>query len=173
MVMATGAPMTGQAQDMKGATAITMKDRRWKRCSIKSVSLLGNLMGFDHARAGGAHDAIQINEDGYVTEACAANIFVVREGRIMTPPLSENILPGVTRALVLSVAQEDSRYACEETAVTLSDLQQAEEIWLTSSTKEIRPIVSLDGVTVGSGEPGPVWRHIAPLFCARRDAVSS
>lgn len=170
MVMAIGGPMSDLAQEASVARLVTEQDQRWKRCHIKSISLLGHLMALDNACQRGATDCIQIDEQGRVTEAAASNVFMVRDGVIMTPPLSGNILPGVTRALVLEVAREDRRYACEEKELSLQDLRQADEIWLTSSTKEIRPVVSLDGEVVGSGQPGPVWKHIASAFCAFRDA---
>ena len=159
-------------QPHKGGKAITVADQRWQRCDIKSISLLGNLMPHQNAVQAGVTEAIQIDEEGRVTEGASSNVFVIRDGRIITPPLSERILGGVTRALILQLAANDSRYMCEERELSADDLQQADEIWITSSSREIVPIIELNGVPVGSGKPGPVWEYMACLYRTYRDGTS-
>ncbi|WP_281645129.1 D-amino acid aminotransferase [Parendozoicomonas sp. Alg238-R29] len=161
-----------RVQQHPGGKAITVADQRWQRCDIKSISLLGNLIPHHRAQEAGVTEAIQIDESGRVTEGASSNVFVIRDGRIITPPLSERILGGVTRALVLQLAANDSRYVCEERELSADDLQQADEIWITSSSREIVPIIELDGVAVGGGEPGPVWQYMAGLYRSYRDGTS-
>lgn len=159
-------------QPHSGGRAITVTDQRWQRCDIKSTSLLGNLIPHHRADLAGVTEAIQIDSEGRVTEGSSSNVFVVRDGRIITPPLSHRILGGVTRALVLQLMESDGRYTCEERELSADDLKQADEIWISSSSREIVPIIELDECVVGSGNPGPVWEHMAGLYCAYRDGTS-
>ncbi|MTI14716.1 D-amino acid aminotransferase [Sansalvadorimonas verongulae] len=159
-------------QPHAGGKAITVADQRWQRCDIKSISLLGNLIPHHSAVQAGVTEAIQIDDQGRVTEGASSNVFVICDGRIITPPLSDRILGGVTRALILQLAANDSRYICEERELSANDLQQADEIWITSSSREIVPIIELDGVSVGSGKPGPVWEYMAGLYRSYRDGTS-
>ncbi len=158
-------------ESLPAGKAITVKDRRWKRCDIKSTSLLGNLLSFQKAHKAGMAESILVDRRGRVTEGASSNVFAIIGDRIVTPPLSHRILGGVTRALVLELAVNDGRYTCEERELRAEELQQADEIWITSSNREILPITELDGVVVGNGEPGQVWRHIAGLYRIYRDTA--
>ncbi|MCL6269129.1 aminotransferase class IV [Sansalvadorimonas sp. 2012CJ34-2] len=151
--------------------AITQKDRRWQRCDIKSTSLLGNLISFQKAYREGMAESILIDCKGRVTEGASSNVFAIIGDRIITPPLSKRILGGITRALVLEIATRDGCYLCEERQLKVEELREASEIWITSSNREILPIVELDGAAVGAGNPGEVWRHIAGLYRIYRDQV--
>ena len=163
---------TRQGEDtVPSGRAITTTDRRWQHCDIKSISLLGNLMSHQQAKVAGVTEAIQIDTMGRVTEGSSTNVFVIQGGRIMTPPLSERILGGITRALVLELIANDDRYTCEERELDENALKEADEIWITSSSKEILPIIELDGAPVGSGAPGPVWHHISGLYREYRDSA--
>ena len=146
----------------QGVAAITASDIRWSRCDIKAIALLANALLRQEAIEAGAAEAILIR-DGFVTEGAASNIFVVRRGRIVTPPKNPFILPGVTRDLVLEVARA-AGLPCEEAAVSESELRTADEIWLTSSTKEVLPITRLDGGSVGAGRPGPMHARAFALY---------
>lgn len=146
----------------QGVGAILLPDERWGRCDIKAVTLLANVLARQTAFEQGAIEAILLRE-GRLTEGAASNVFVVRGGVVRTPPLDRGILPGITRRFVLDLLEGQSRPVFEET-VAESDLRSADEIWLTSSTKEILAVTRLDGQPVGSGRPGPVWRETLDLY---------
>ena len=146
----------------QGVGAILLPDERWGRCDIKAVTLLANVLARQTAFEQGAVEAILLRA-GRLTEGAASNVFVVKGGVVRTPPLDRGILPGVTRRFVLDLLEGPSRPVFEE-AVSESDLRTADEIWLTSSTKEILAVTRLDGQPVGSGRPGPVWREALGLY---------
>lgn len=156
-------------ETFEGAKAIVRDDQRWSRCDIKSVSLLPNIMLRQEALEAGAVEAIQIR-DGLVTEGSSTNVFVVQQGRIMTPPLSNFILGGVTRGLVLELGLKHGM-AVEERQITRAELLAADEIWVTSSTKDVLPIVALDDQAIGTGRPGPVWQQVGRLYLAYKREV--
>ena len=141
----------------KGIKLISLEDIRWLRCDIKAITLLPNVMMKLAAKQQGADDAVLISPDGFITEGTASNLFIVKEGTLLTPPNSHKILPGVTRTVIERVAKQHHIPMIEK-ALTLSDLQNADEIWLTSSTKEALPVTQLDGKAVGTGLPGSVWQ---------------
>ncbi len=154
-----------------GVSAITLKDLRWQRCDIKSVSLLGNVLLRQQALDAGAVEAILIR-NGYVTEGAASNLFVVREGRIKTPPLGADLLPGITRETVLELARLNE-LPCLEEAIPQADLFTADEIWLTSSSKEVLPVTRVNNVLVGNGRPGPFWARIHRLLQTYKQELGS
>jgi D-alanine transaminase len=145
-----------------GVAAITAEDIRWRRCDIKAIALLANALLRQEAIDRGAVEAILLR-DGFVTEGAASNIFIVRGARLLTPPKGPFLLPGVTRDLVVEIARAH-KIACEELPVSAAMLREAEEIWLTSSTKEILPITRLDGRAVGTGKPGPWHARLLALY---------
>ncbi len=153
----------------QGITAITLPDIRWTRCDIKATTLLPNILGQAEALESGADDAIFVR-DGQAVEGTASNLFIVLDGLLITPPNSERLLPGITRDLVLELAR-DAGIAHAEAAIAETELRRAEEIWLTSSTREIAPVVQLDGQMVGDGRPGPHWRHMDALFQAAKERI--
>lgn len=146
----------------RGIAAITAPDIRWLRCDIKAIALLPNAMLRSQALDANAAEAVLLR-DGFMTEGAASNIFVVRGGRLMTPPKGPLILPGVTRDLVLELARAHG-VPCAEAAVSESALRSADEIWMTSSTKEILAITRLDGKPVGNGKPGPLHARLLALY---------
>ena len=143
-------------------SAISCEDSRWKFCHIKATALLPNVLLRQQAAAAGAYEAILIR-DGQVTEGSASNVFIVSAGTVKTPPKSSAILPGITRDLVLELLAQSDIPWCE-TPIAASELKQAEEIWLTSSTREILPVIELDHAPVGLGKPGPIWQRIFALY---------
>lgn len=145
-----------------GIGAITLDDIRWQRCDIKSVALLGNVILRQQAVAAGAAEAILVR-NGIVTEGAASNIFIIKDDHIATAPKGELILPGITRDLVVMLAQ-DAGIDCVEREIMADELLAADELWLTSSTKEIMPIVSLDGAPVGTGSRGPMHQRVHALL---------
>lgn len=146
----------------EGVVAITHEDIRWKNCHIKSTSLLGNILLRQQAYDEHAVEAILIR-DGEVTEGAASNLFAIIDGILITPPKGPLLLPGITRDLILELAQQHNIPSCEA-FITPAQLKNAEEIWLTSSTKEILPVTTLDGVAVRNGKPGKVWQQMTQHY---------
>ncbi len=150
-------------------TARTLKvvsgeDKRWQRCNIKSVALLGNVMHYQQGNASGKDEVLLYNSAGEVTEGAACNVYIVKNGTVFTPSLDYQKLPGITRYMLLDILGKYGDIPVEERIVTLEEAKIADEIWFSSSTKEVIPVVELDGVTVGDGRPGPVWLQAQTLF---------
>jgi D-alanine transaminase len=141
-----------------GIKAITVKDIRWAQCDIKAITLLPNSLLRQQAQDAGAQEALLIR-DGYMTEGSASNSYAVIDGVIFTAPKDEKVLPGITRDLVLELA-DAAGIPYREEAVTLEQLRNAEEIWISSSTRELLPVTTLDGQAVGTGKPGPLWQQL-------------
>jgi len=152
-----------------GVNAITLDDIRWQYCSIKSIALLPNILLRQQAVEQGAAEAILLR-NGEVTEGAASNVFIVKDGVIITPPKTDCLLPGITRDLLVEQANEHG-LAVKETNIKQTDLETADEIWLTSSTKEILPVTQLNGQTVGSGKPGTVWQQMYALYQAYKQTL--
>jgi D-alanine transaminase len=150
------------AQLTKGVAAITVPDIRWQRCDIKAIALLANVLLRQQATEAGAAEAILVR-DGIMTEGSVSNIFLVLNGVLVTPPKGPFILPGVTRDLVVELAHAHG-VACEERETRESELAEAAELMLSSSTKELLPITRLDGRIVGDGKPGPVHARLFALY---------
>jgi D-alanine transaminase len=151
-----------------GVAAITESDIRWTRCDIKAIALLANALLRQQAIESGAAEAILIR-DGVVTEGAASNIFIVERGRLVTPPKGPFILPGITRDLVVELARAHG-VPCAEEPIREQQLHAAEEVWMTSSTKEILPITRIDNRTVGGGRPGPMHARMFALYRAYKQA---
>lgn len=166
-------PLTAPSAELlgKGVSAITVEDIRWRYCHIKSIALLPNILLRQQACDEDAHEAIMYR-DNIVTEGAASNVFIVKDGMILTPRSGEHLLPGITRDLVLELAGQH-KLACAEADITLDELRNADEIWLTSSTKEILPVTQLDGKVVADGKPGPVWREMIGHYQACKKALQS
>lgn len=146
----------------QGVTCVTRPDPRWSRCDIKAISLLAAVLMRREAQEGGALETIMIR-DGLVTEGSSTNVFVVSGSTIATPAKGHLILSGITRDLVVSLAAE-AGMAVREGPVPAESLVTADEIWLTSSTREVLPVTRLDGKPVGLGAPGPLWRRLDGLY---------
>ncbi|ADE13760.1 aminotransferase class IV [Nitrosococcus halophilus Nc 4] len=147
---------------LKGVAAVTREDIRWKYCHIKSVALLANILLRQEAIEAGAQEALLLRDE-QLTEGAASNVFIVRGGVLATPPKGPFLLSGITRDLILELAGEGG-IPCRERVITAWDLTQADELWLTSSTREIVPVTRLDGIEVGSGKPGPLWGQMDILY---------
>jgi D-alanine transaminase len=164
----------------KGAAAVSAQDNRWLRCDIKSISLIGNVLLRQVSAEAGAAETI-LFRDGKLTEASASNVFAVKAGVILTPPKSNLILPGITYDVVTELAKANG-LPLEFREVEESEVRRADELWVTSSSKEVLAIVSLDGATVGDGRPGPVFARMYRLYqefkqkvmrAGKREAVSA
>ncbi len=153
----------------KGIRVITLEDIRWLRCDIKAITLLPNVMMKLAAKSQNADDAILISKKGFVTEGTASNAFIVKNGTIFTPPNSTKLLPGITRLLIERIAKNHNIPLVEQN-ITEQALTDADEIWLSSSTKEALPVTSLNGKPVGTGKPGMVWHKIKTYYQAQKQA---
>jgi D-alanine transaminase len=163
-VYAASNPLMPLSTDIaeQGVAAITLQDIRWQRCDIKAITLLANILLRQQAIDQGAVEAILVR-DGQVNEGAASNLFIVKGGVVVTPPKGSYLLPGITRDLILELAAAHD-IAHREDTISEEDLKSAEEVWLTSSTREILPVTRLDQRNVGSGKPGLMWRRMMVLY---------
>ncbi|MDD5579316.1 MAG: D-amino acid aminotransferase [Methylobacter sp.] len=152
-----------------GVKAISLDDSRWDLCNVKATTLLANILLRQEAVEKGCAEAILV-KDGYVTEGAASNIFAVIDGILITPPKGNGILPGITRDVILELAKKNNVPATED-IISLEALKSASEIWLTSSTREIIPVVELDSKKVSDGKPGPVFHAVNGLFQAYKRSL--
>lgn len=150
-----------------GVACITVEDRRWKMCHVKSVMLLPNTLAKQEAREAGAFEAILVR-DGIVTEGSSSNVFAVSGKRLLTHPAGPYILSGITRRVVLELAERLRIPVCEE-PFTLNELKEADEIFITATNIEVVPVVELDGKSVGKGVPGPVTTDLYEAFVQRKE----
>lgn len=146
----------------QGIAAVTLEDIRWAWCNVKAITLLPNALLRQQAIDAGAAEALLVRE-GRVLEGAASNLFLVRQGVLVTPPKSHLLLPGITRDLVLELAHR-AGIPTEERDIPVGELRQADELWITSSTREIVPVTRLDGAAVGDGRPGPLYRRLHGLY---------
>jgi D-alanine transaminase len=137
-----------------GAALFTVQDERWKKCWIKSIALLANVLAKNEAVAAGADEAVFV-EDGVVSECSASNLFVVRGGKVITHPVGPNVLPGITRMVLQQVARQ-AGVEWVERPVKFDEAVSADEVFITSTTREISWVGKWDGKTVGGGRCGPV-----------------
>ncbi|MFQ5671018.1 MAG: aminotransferase class IV [Acidobacteriota bacterium] len=147
---------------------IRRNDKRAVSPTIKSGNLLNNILGAFEAEKRGADEGILLNQEGYVAEGTMTNVFLVAQGVIRTPPAAVGILEGITRGFVLEVAREN-HMPVEESAFRPDDLLQADEIFVTSTTKGILPVLSINGQPVGQNAPGPVTLKLTALFDKAED----
>jgi len=147
-------PGPSQSVDQPAAGAITHPDWRWKRCDIKSLNLLANVMAKHTAVKAGAYEAILVDQDGLITEATSSSVLIVRAGVLQTAPLSANILPGITRGLLLEWAG-DVGLATLEKSFTVAEAFEADELILTGTGTEVMAVTQLDNQPVADSRPGP------------------
>ena len=145
-----------------GEKAILLEDFRWRKSQIKATSLLANVIYRSEAKHQEVFETI-LFENGFITEGAVSNVFCCIDNKIITPPLAENILPGVTRKVILEIIQ-DTSLECEEKKIPIDSLLSAEEIWVTNSTKGIIPIIELNGKKIGLGLPGEKYLEISKAF---------
>ena len=151
-----------------GISAITRPDNRWNRCDIKATALLANVLSHQQAREAGASDAILIWDDE-VTEGASSSVIIIENGELVRRPDGHEVLPGTTTDHVVALARTVGLGYRQE-RISTARLRSAEEIWLTSATKGIAPVVQLDDQPVGTGTPGPVWQKVIKLYEASKRA---
>ena len=150
------------AQVEHGICAISTPDIRWGRCDLKTINLLPNVLAKQKAVEAGCVECIQFR-DGVLTEGAASNIFVVKNGVILAPVKDHRMLPGITYDLVMELAQQDN-LPVEVRDISEAEVRRADELWLTSSGREVQAIVELDGQPVGNGKPGLLYRKMYALY---------
>jgi D-alanine transaminase len=160
--MSSALPEPDPSSIEHGLSALTVVDIRWHACHVKAITLLANVLARQQALDAGGHDAILLRE-GYATEGAASNLFIVRGDTIVTPPKNELLLPGITRDLLLQLLARDGM-PYREAPIAGSELARAQEIWLSSSSRELVPVTQLDGAPVGSGRPGAVFARVLALY---------
>lgn len=154
-----------------GVSAITAIDNRWLRCDIKAISLLPNVLLRQAAVDAGCAETIMIRDDELMTEGAASNIFVVKNGELIVPPKDHLMLPGITYDVVLELAAAN-QITCHVRKVLKAEIFSADELLLTSSTKEVLAITTLDGQPVGTGKPGAMFAQLHRLYQAfKRDVM--
>lgn len=152
----------------KPLSLVSTEDLRWQRCHIKSTALLGNVMHYQQGYAAGCDEALLFNAKGELTEGSSSNAFIVKDGKVITPIQDSQILPGITRRIILDSLRADGSLEVEERIVTMDEVRNADELWVTSSSKEIAPVTQLDGKPVGSGEIGDVWEKAFKIYSERK-----
>lgn len=163
-VLVMGSPMSrpDPAQFEHGVCAVSTEDIRWHRCDLKTLNLLPNVLAKQKAVDAGCVECIMFR-DGVLSEGAASNIFVVKNGAILAPVKDHRVLPGVTYDVVLELADANG-LAFEVRDISEAEVRGADELWLTSSSREVQAIVELDGRPVGSGKPGPGYRRMYALY---------
>lgn len=154
-----------QAMRQQGAKGITYPDQRWARCDLKTVNLLGPVLARQAAAEAGAYEAI-LHRDGMVTEGAATNCFAVIDGVLRTSPLSNYILPGITRAILMDIVREH-RITCEERPIALRELSRVEELFVCGTTTDVQAIVTLDERAISGGVVGPITATLRDSLAAR------
>jgi D-alanine transaminase len=170
-VFAFSAPLvtTPQAVRDQGIACITVVDSRWLHCNLKVLALLPNVLLRQQAIDDACVEAILLR-DGYLTEGAASNIFVCKDGRLLAPPKDHRMLPGITYDVVLELAARHGMpHVVRE--ISADELKTADEVWMTSSTKEVLPVTLLDGKPVGTGVPGPMAKQMYRWYVGFRDEV--
>ena len=165
-------PSDGSIESASCISAVTRSDRRWRRCQIKSTSLLGNVLHMMEAVDNNAEEVLLFNHREELTEAAASNVFVVTQNkRVVTPELDNQKLSGVTRYQALEFMKKYTDWKIEVRNISRSEVLRADEVWLSSSTKELSPVIKIDNAPVGAGAPGPIWSQAQQLFQRYRFSI--
>jgi len=169
-MMSNPLPLPSREQVERGVAVVTALDNRWHRCDLKTTSLVGNVLMRQLAVDEGAVETVMFR-DGFLTEASASNVLVVRGGTVLAPPKDHLILPGITYDATLEFTRA-AGVPFEVRKVTREEALSADEMWLSSSTKEVLAITRLDGAPFGGGVPGPVFRRVWQAFQAGKPRAS-
>lgn len=163
-------PLTTPSREQveRGVAVITADDNRWMRCDLKTISLVGNVLMRELAAEAGAIETVMFR-DGYLTEASSSNVLVVIDGAIVAPPKDNLILPGITYDAAIEFARE-AGLRFEIRPVRRDEALGAQEMWLSSSTKEVLAVTTIDGRPFGAGVPGPLFREVYAVYQKRKRA---
>ncbi len=167
-MMSNPLALPSREQVERGVAVVTAADGRWLHCDLKTISLLGNVLARQLAVDAGATETV-LFRNGYLTEASASNVLIVRDGTIVAPPKDNQILPGITYDAAFELAHQGG-LPIEVRAVPKDEALAADEMWLSSSTKEVLAVTTVDGRPFGGGKPGPVFRKMHALFQASKAA---
>ena len=165
-IMTNPLPSPTREQIERGVAVVTAEDNRWQRCDLKTTSLLPNVLMRQLATDAGAAETVMFRE-GWLTEASASNVLVVKDGTIVAPPKDHQILPGITYDAAIEFAR-DADLPVEIRPVSRAEVMEAAEMWLSSSTKEVIAVTTVDGRPFAGGTPGPMFRRIYEVFQARK-----
>lgn len=150
----------------RGVACVSMEDKRWLRCEIKSVSLLGNVLAAQYAAENDAVESIQFR-DGFLSEASASNVWIVKNGTLMGPPKDNLILEGIRYGLIEELCAAEA-IPLQARRILRDEVFSADEVLLSSATKEVLPVVSIDGKTVGDGKPGAIYQKLYAAYQAAK-----
>ncbi|HKW81382.1 MAG TPA: D-amino acid aminotransferase [Casimicrobiaceae bacterium] len=167
-MMSNPLALPSREQVERGVAVVTASDERWLHCDLKTISLLGNVLARQLAADAGATETVLFRGD-HLTEASASNVLVVRDGTIVAPPKDNQILPGITYDAAFELAKEGG-LPLEVRPVSRQQALSADEMWLSSSTKEVLAVTRIDGKPFGGGKPGPMFRRMYALFQASKAA---
>ena len=165
-IMTSELVLATDAVRAKGVACVSMEDQRWLHCEIKSISLLGNVLAAQNAAENEAVESIQFR-NGFLTEASASNVWIVKDGKLMGPPKDNLILEGIRYGLIEELCESGS-IPIEARRITRDEVFAADEVLLSSATKEVLPVVTIDGKTIGSGRPGPVYQQLYQAYQAAK-----
>jgi D-alanine transaminase len=155
----------------RGVSVVTTRDERWLHCDLKTISLVGNVLARQLAAERGAAETVMFR-DGYLTEASASNVLIVQKGKVIAPPKDNLILPGITYDAASELAREGG-LPFDVRPVTKDEALAADEMWLSSSTKEVLAVTAIDGKPFAGGKPGPLFRRMHALFQASKPRALS
>jgi len=155
--------------DVSAIKVVVCEDLRWQRCDIKSTSLLPNILAMDLARSKGAHEAILLR-NGLIQEGASSNVFIVKNGCLIAPKVSQAILSGTTSELVQKIAKQQSIEFSHQD-ISYQQLLDADEVWISSSTRGLLPVTQVDEVLIAQGQIGPVWQQLYLLIAEHQNAL--
>ncbi|MGV8893680.1 MAG: D-amino acid aminotransferase [Burkholderiaceae bacterium] len=165
-IMTNPIVLPSDAVRAKGVACVSLEDKRWLHCEIKSSSLLGNVLAAQYAAEHNATESIQFR-DGFLTEASSSNVWIVKDGRLMGPPKTNLILEGIRYALLEELCAANG-IIFEARNITRAEVFAADEVLLSSATKEVLPVVSIDGQPIGTGVPGPMYKKLYAAYQAAK-----
>lgn len=168
-IMTNPIPLPSMAVRAAGVACVSMEDKRWLRCEIKSISLLGNVLAAQNAVDNNAIESIQFR-DGFLTEASSSNVWIVKDGVLLGPPKDNLILEGIRYGLIEELCAAHA-IPMRVRRIGRDEVFAADEVLLTSATKEVLPVVSLDGKPIGNGTPGPIYAKLYEAYQAAKAAA--
>lgn len=169
-VFVTTFPIEYNIKNKNGISMRTVIDTRWSGCRTKAITLLPNVLAKSSAKQHQAQDSIFV-KNNYALEGTSSNLFIVKNNEVFTTPLNENILPGITRSIVLNILKQLNIPAKEE-LISVENLMQADEVWITSSTQEVTPVTSIDNQMIGTGTPGPIWHKVYQQYQQEKQCIT-